>query len=66
VALERYAEAERLLISAVAADGTYDGDAWHQLATLYAITERIEMADACRRRAAQLGYESEIFGRELD
>lgn len=64
VPLERYAEAERLLISAVAADGTYDGDAWHQLATLYAITGRIEMADVCRRRAAQLGYESEIFGLE--
>lgn len=64
VALERYTEAERLMISAVAADGTYDGNAWHQLATLYAITGHIEMADVCRRRAAQLGYESNIFDRE--
>jgi len=65
VALDRYAEAERLLVSVVAADGNDDGDAWHQLAMLYAITGCIEMADVCRRRAAELGHESEIFGRKL-
>ncbi|KAL4107765.1 hypothetical protein QTP88_018057 [Uroleucon formosanum] len=55
VALDRYAEAERLLVSAVAADGTYEGDGWHQLAMLYAITGNAEMADVCRRRVAELG-----------
>jgi len=65
IGLDRYAEAERLLVSAVAADGTYDGDAWHQLALLYAITGHVEMADVCRRRMAELGYESDMFSREF-
>uniref|UniRef100_A0A2S2NG00 Uncharacterized protein n=1 Tax=Schizaphis graminum TaxID=13262 RepID=A0A2S2NG00_SCHGA len=61
-ALGRRVEAERLLVGAVAADGTYDGDAWHQLAVLYDTAGRVEMADVCRGRAAELGYESDLFG----
>ncbi|KAF0766055.1 cilia- and flagella-associated protein 70-like isoform X3 [Aphis craccivora] len=63
VALDRRVEAERLLVGAVAADGEYDGDAWHQLAALYGAAGRVEMADVCGRRASELGYESDLFRR---
>jgi tetratricopeptide (TPR) repeat protein len=60
--LDRRFEAERLLVGAVAADGAYDGDAWHQLAALYDTVGRVEMADVCRGRATELGYESDLLG----
>ncbi|KAE9523842.1 hypothetical protein AGLY_015730 [Aphis glycines] len=65
VALDRRAEAERLLVGAVAADGEYDGDAWHQLAALYGAAGRVRMADVCGRRASELGHESDLFAGRL-
>lgn len=62
-ALGRYVEAERLLVDVVAVDGVYDGDAWHWLATVYASIGRAELANVCRRRAVELGYERRPFGR---